>query len=75
MVKKLKYTVKTAKENLNRVIKFADLEPDDKKDLNISIAPYADQSYDTKYVEIEIGIQVNRLKFAVVFFVYTLNKN
>lgn len=55
---KLKYTVRTARDNLNRAVNFKDLEADDKKDLNISIAPYADQGFETKYAEIETGIQV-----------------
>lgn len=58
MKNKLKYTVRTARDNLNRAVNFKDLEADDKKDLNISIAPYADQGFETKYAEIETGIQV-----------------
>lgn len=43
---------------MNRALKFKDLEPDDKKDMNISIAPYADSSFDTKFLEVEMAIQV-----------------
>lgn len=50
--------MRTARENLNREVKFKDLEPDDKKDLNMTIAPYADPSFDTKLAEIDLGIQV-----------------
>ena len=50
--------MKTARENLNRGVKFQDLEPDDKKFLNVSIAPYADPTFETKLIEIDTGIQV-----------------
>lgn len=58
IILKFKYCVKTARENLNRVVKFQDLEPDDKKFLNVSIAPYVDSTFETKLIEIDTGIQV-----------------
>lgn len=63
---KLKYKIKTDKEHLNRPWKFIDLEPDDKKDLNITIASYEDPSFETKFIEIDTGVQVNKLKIVKI---------
>ena len=46
--------------NLIRTAKFVDLESDDKKDMSISILPFEDQTYQTKMIEVETAIQVNR---------------
>jgi hypothetical protein len=53
---------------LNRPWKFIDLEPDDKKDLNITIASYEDPSFETKFIEIDTGVQVNKLKIVKIKF-------
>lgn len=56
---KLKYSVKVSRDNLKRSTNFIDLESDDKKDMNMSILPFEDTSFQTKMVETEIAIQVN----------------
>ncbi|CAF0718048.1 unnamed protein product [Brachionus calyciflorus] len=53
----LKFNVKIAKESLKRNAHFIDIESDDKKNLNISIQPFEDSSFQTKMIETEIAIQ------------------
>lgn len=53
----LKYDVKISKVHLKREAKFIDIESDDKKDLNISIQPFDDSTFETKMVETETAIQ------------------